>query len=252
MSDLSDLTMEQTLWELQRNLPKPSQKRTIKKSTSLCKIMVVSGLSWKRNPAAASNMSGVWERQIRSARKTLESLLKIHGASLSNGSFRTLLVEVEAIVNSRSFTTNLLSDANSLIPLSPINLFTMKSKTVMPPPGVLSTPDIYFRKHWRRVQHISNEFWDRWRKEVLMTLQSRQKWNSHRRNCKVGDIVLLKDKAERNRWPMAKIIAANKGSDGFVQSVRLMLGASNNVDSVARHLERPVNKLVMLVENDEF
>ena len=63
--------------------------------------------------------------------------------------------------------------------------------------------------------------------------------------------MLLKEEAERNRWPVAKIIATNKGNDGFVQSARLILSASNKVDSVARYLERPVNKLVMLVENDE-
>ena len=79
----------------------------------------------------------------------------------------------------------------------------MKSKVVIPPPGVFSTSDIYSRKHWRRVQHISNEFWDRWRKEVLMTLQSQQKWNSPKRNCEIGDILLLKEEAERNRWQMA-------------------------------------------------
>ena len=75
--------------------------------------------------------------------------------------------------------------------------------------------------------------------------------DSPKRNCKVGDIVLLKDEAERNRWPMAKIVATNKGNDGFIRSVRLMFGASNKVDSAARYLERPVNKLVILVENDE-
>ena len=37
---------------------------------------------------------------------------------------------------------------------------------------------------------------------------------------------------------MAKIIATNKDNDGFVQSFRLMLGASSKVDSVARYLER--------------
>ena len=87
-------------------------------------------------------MGSVWERKIRSVRKILESLLKTHGASLSDESLQTLLVEVEAIKNSRPLTTNLLSDANSLIPMSPINLLTMKSKVVMPPPGVFSTPDI--------------------------------------------------------------------------------------------------------------
>ena len=156
-------------------------------------------MSPKRNPPVASNMGGVWERQIRSARRILESILKTQGASPSNESLRTLLVEVEAIVNSRLLTTDLLSDADSLIPLSPINLSTMKSKMLMPPSGVFSAPDIYSHKHWRRVQHISNEFWDRWRKDVLMTLQTRQKWNLPKRNCKAGVIVLLKDEAERNR-----------------------------------------------------
>ena len=104
-------------------------------------------------------MGGVWERQIRSARRFLESLLKTHGASLSDESLQTLLIEAGAIVNSHPLTTDLLSGANSLIPLSPINLLTTKSKVVLPPPGVFSTPDIYSRKHWTQVQHISNEFW---------------------------------------------------------------------------------------------
>ena len=36
---------------------------------------------WKRNPPNASNMGGVWERQIRSARSILNSLLKTHGSN---------------------------------------------------------------------------------------------------------------------------------------------------------------------------
>ena len=111
---------------------------------------------WKRNPPSASNVGGVWERQIRSART------KTHGTSLNDESLRTLLIEVEAIVNSHPLTTDLLSDVNSMIPLSPMNLLTLKSRVVMPPPGVFTTPAIYCLKHWRRVQHTSNEFWSRW------------------------------------------------------------------------------------------
>ena len=54
---------------------------------------------WKQNPPAASNMEGVWERQIRSARTILTSLLKTHGTSLNDKSLHTLLIQVEAIVN---------------------------------------------------------------------------------------------------------------------------------------------------------
>ena len=195
-------------------------------------------MRWKRNPPSASNMGGVWECQIRSTRNILASILKTHGASLNDESLQTLLVEVEAIINSRPLTTDLLNHVDSLIPLSPINLLTMKSKVVMPPPGAFSPPDVYSRKHWRRVQHISNEFWSRWRKEVLVILQNRQKWNTVKRNCKIGDVVLLKETStERNRWPMARIAETYADKNGIVRSVKLKLGSSNKVDKSVRYLQ---------------
>ena len=192
---------------------------------------------WKQNPPSASNMGGVWERQVRNARTILTSLLKTHDTSLNDRSLRTLLIEVEVIANSRPLTADLLVDVNSMMPLSPINLLTLKSRVVMPPPGVFTAPDIYCCKHWRRVQHISNEFWSRWRKEVLATLQCQQKWNTIRRNCKVGDIVLIKEAAaERNSWPMAKLVATNADKHGFVRSLKLMLGTSGTTDMALRYL----------------
>ena len=100
------------------------------------------------------------------------------------------------------------------------------------------------------MQCISNEFWSRWRIEVLATLRCQQKWNIIR-NCKVGDIVLLKkEAAERNIWPMAKIVAINTDENGFVRSAKLMRGTSGTTDMVLRYLERPVSKLEVLVENE--
>ena len=60
---------------------------------------------WKRNPPLSSNIEGVWERQIRSARSILNSLLKTRGSSLSDESLQILLAEVEAVINSRPLTT---------------------------------------------------------------------------------------------------------------------------------------------------
>ena len=43
----------------------------------------------------------------------------------------------------------------------------------------------------------------------------------------MGDIVLLKEAAaERNSWPMAKIVATNTDENGFIRSAKLMLGTS--------------------------
>ena len=120
----------------------------------------------------------------------------------------------------------------------------------MPPPGVFTAPDIYCCKHWRRVQHISNEFWSRWRK-VLATLQCPQKWNTIRTNYKVGDIVLLKEAAaERNSCLTAKIVATNTDENKFVRSVEIMLCTSGTTDIALQYLEPPVNKLLMLMENE--
>ena len=73
--------------------------------------------------------------------------MKTHGASLTDESLQILLTEVEAIVNSRPLTTDVINDVTSPVPLSPINLLTMKSRVVMPPPGVFTSADMYCRKH---------------------------------------------------------------------------------------------------------
>ena len=86
---------------------------------------------------------------------------------------------------------------------------------------------------------------------MLLTLQNRGKWNKQQRNCKVGDVVLLKEDADRNQWPMAKIVAVNSDAKGDVHSIKILVGAANKSDNSIRYLERPVNKLVVLVENED-
>ena len=118
-------------------------------------------ITWINNLTTASDMGGVWERQIRTARGILNALVKTHGKSLHKELLHTVVVEVEALGNSRPMTTETISDIKCGIPLSPSNLLTMKLKVILPPPGCFSSADIYCRNRWRRVQHIANEFWSR-------------------------------------------------------------------------------------------
>ncbi|XP_064121572.1 uncharacterized protein LOC135226024 [Macrobrachium nipponense] len=84
-------------------------------------------ISWTFNPPTASHMGGVWERQIRTVRKVLTHLFKEHAGRLDDESYRTLLTEVEAIVNDRPLTT--VSDSpDDLQPLSPAQLLTQEIK----------------------------------------------------------------------------------------------------------------------------
>ena len=93
-------------------------------------------------------------------------------------SFRTLMAEVEGIMNSRPLTVEALSDVTSYKPLSPSDLLTMKSKVVLPPAGKFQKENLYTKKYWRRrVQHLAIAFWRQWRKELFLALQERQKWH---------------------------------------------------------------------------
>ena len=159
---------------------------------SLCREFKADWVQWKRNPPSASHMGGVWERQIRSVRSILTALMREHGRGLDDESFRTLMTEVECIINSRPLTTP-SCDPDDLDPLTPNHILTMKSKVVLPPPGNFQKEDVYLRKRWRRVQYLVNVFWSRWRKEFVQCLQQRVKWNRPRRNYEKGDLVLIAD-----------------------------------------------------------
>ena len=199
---------------------------------------------------------GSWERQIRTVRNVLSTMMDISGAQLDDESLTTFFCEAEAIVNSRPLTVDSINDPDSLSPLTPNHLLTMKSKIVLPPPGVFQSADQYSIKRWRRVQHLSNEFWSRWRKEFLHSLQQRQKWRNQKRNLQVGDIVTVKDvNLPRNCWRLGRICKTFLSEDGYVRTVELTVGdpfldTKGKRTSALKTIQRPIHKLVLLVSSD--
>ena len=176
----------------------------------------------------------------------MTSLLSDHSTRLDDESLRTLLCEAECVVNSRPLTPENVSDMSSEV-LTPNHLLTMKSKVVLPPPGIFVKEDIYCRKRWRAVQYLANQFWNRWRKEFLVTLQQRNKWTSPKRNFQINDVVLIKEEnSPRNQWPMGRVVNVIKSDhDDLVRTVDLYCSVSNST------LKRPIHKLVLLVGADE-
>ncbi|KAL7859131.1 hypothetical protein SRHO_G00142780 [Serrasalmus rhombeus] len=212
------------------------------------------GCEFFMNPPSASHMGGAWERQIRTIRSVLTSILDQSSNRLDTSSLRTYFYEVMAIINSRPLTAHLLNDPMGPQPLSPNHILTMKSSIILPPPGKFEREDLYLRKRWRKVQHLANEFWSRWRKEYLLNLQPRQKWQRKRRNAKVNDIVIVQDDtAPRTEWKLAKVTKVYPAEDGCIRKLQLLISDSTLDKEGKRigkpvYLERPIHKTVTLIE----
>ena len=159
---------------------------------------------FKFNMPYAYHTGGGWERQIRTVRRILSSLLNSLSTHLDDESLRPFLCA--GIINSRPLTVENLSDS----PISPSHLMTTKSSIIMPPPGNFENEGGYAKKRWRRVQFPANEFWAWWRKEFLQTLQARSKWHKAIRNVSLGDIVLLNDDmVPRCHWSLCEGVTRN-------------------------------------------
>ena len=88
-------------------------------------------------------------------------------------------------------------------------------------------------------------------------MQERQKWSNPRRNMRVGDIVLIKDdNAPRTLWRKARVDEVYTDEDGLVRKVKLivadpLLNVRGKRSRVATILERPIQKLVVLVKVED-
>jgi len=204
------------------------------------------------NAPSSSHVGGVWERQIRTIKNVLKSTLALCPGRLDDSSLRTLFYEAMAIVNSRPLT--LVSNDPAEEPLTPNHLITMKSATLLPPPGHFVKEDMYSQKRWRRVQYLTEQFWSRWRKEFVLSLNQRQKWSTPRRNVRIGDVVLLIDSdTPRMQWPRGIVVDTKTSGDGLVRRVKVRVGTSRldkrgRLETAISVLERPVQKVVVLME----
>ena len=214
--------------------------------------------AWKMNVPHASHMGGVWERQIKTVRSVLTGFLENHGNQLDDESLRTLMIEAEAIVNSRPLTTDDLTDPDSQDILTPNHLLTMKSSIILAPPGNFQRADVYSKKRWRRVQQLADEFWQRWRKSYLQSLQTRQKWTTPMKNIEVGDIVILKDDSvPRNCWKLARVETTYPDADGYVRKVKVAVADQSQdvkgkrTGATVSYLERPIHGLILLMSHKE-
>lgn len=104
--------------------------------------MLKKEIQWIFNTPQASHQ--VWECQIRTVRKDLNSVLRQQ--LFDDDGLHTLLCEVESIINDRPLT-KMSDDPNDLKALSLNHLLVMRKQASLPP-GVFKKDDIYAKRRW--------------------------------------------------------------------------------------------------------
>ena len=156
---------------------------------------------------------------IGEAKRTL--LIILGSRRLSLDVFRTILVETEAILNSRPLTIVADLPENEM-PLTP-NHFLINRPFNSLPPGKFDSQEPASFKSWKNVQQMVNHFWKRLVKEYLPTLLKRSKWSdSDQTPLRVNDIVwILKDMTPRGIWPLGRVLEVYPGRDGQHRVVKV-------------------------------
>ena len=204
------------------------------------------GCTWEFTPTAAPHMGGVWERMVGSVKRVLDAtLLLLKTRHLSRDEFNTVLQEASAIVNHTPLR-EISCDPTEPFPVSPAMLLNLRESTCGPQQET-SEKDLlsYGSRRWRRVQHLSEQFWIGWQKDYLAKQQARAKWLRPKRNLMVGDVVLMRERTPRMSWPMAIVEETKPGEDGLVRKVVVKLKPTPQ--GRMQHKEKAVHDLVLLV-----
>ena len=205
--------------------------------------------TWKLNPAGASHFGGSWERKIGSIRRIFESvMMETCNRPLSRDEFQTLLAEISSIINNTPLWTT-SNDPNEPTPITPAMLLTLKDPNVNIDRCTYSQADLYNygKARYRRVQFLSQLYWERWRKEYLSLLTERRKWKKVHPCLAKGDIVLLRDKGvHRNEWPTGVVSDTRISEDGLVRSATVRLPALSGRGNQPQLFTRAIADLVLL------
>ncbi|XP_063994422.1 uncharacterized protein LOC135171779 [Diachasmimorpha longicaudata] len=181
------------------------------------------GITWHFIPPLSPHQGGLWEAGVKSFKYHLK---RICDDLITLTEFNTLVIEIEATLNSRPLTP-ISTDPNDILVLSPGHFLIGDSLTSLPEPDLRCTPDNKL-SCWETIQKKQQEFWARWHKEYLNEQNQRNKWTKGSHNIKEDTIVILRDdNLPPRQWSLGRHMT-NKKTHRIVSSI---LFAYNNPHS---------------------
>lgn len=187
--------------------------------------------TWHFNPPASPHFGGLWEAGVKSVKYHLKRV--VGETHLTYDEFETILVQIEAILNSRPLCP-VLEDPNHLV-LTPAH-FLIQDSLLSLPDDNLESAKVCLHDRWRMIQKLVQSFWKLWSEDYLNTLRQRKKWKHCQSNIKINDVVIVRENnLPPNAWVLGLVTDVHPGPDGLIRVVTLK--------SKNKLYQRPVVKL---------
>ena len=178
------------------------------------------GVEWRFIAPLSPWWGGWWERLVRSTKSALRKTLGRR--TLTWNQLHTVLVEVEACLNSRPLTFQ-AAGAKDYDVTTPAHFligrpFFVAVKEAEDACSVTRT-DLVERMQHRNA--VLERFWMEWRTEYLRLLPCPAN-NRSQYKLREGSVVLVEDaQLPRHHWPLAVVEKTHRGRDGRIRAVDL-------------------------------
>ena len=195
-------------------------------------------IKWKFIVELSPWMGGFYERLIGVTKRALKK--SIGRISLARSQLETVLVEIEAIINTRPLLY-VSEDLNEDVIITPMHFLSINTKVGLPTmihqeeiddPEYLinnrNSAQVLLEK-WKKGQNHLEQFWKIWKSDYLLSLRERsQRFRQHPRvqsqkQPNIGDIVQIKEDGSRGTWKIGRIVEFLQSNDGQERAAKIQL-----------------------------
>ncbi|XP_044313284.1 uncharacterized protein LOC123037285 [Drosophila rhopaloa] len=164
-------------------------------------------------PPRAPHIGGLWEAAVKSAK---HHLLKAMGSAiLTEDELHTVIVDVEAVLNSRPLIVDSGSPNEGEV-VTPADLLVGTTLETLPPASAQpkANGNLSYLQRWQLVSAIKQRFWNDWSRDYLLSLQQRGKWTKDVDNLQIGTVVAIhEDNFPLQLWLIGVVVEGVSGHD---------------------------------------
>lgn len=182
----------------------------------MMEFSATTGFQFSFIPPRSPHFGGLRESAVKSANHIL--LKDMSQGRLIYEELQTILIEVEAILNSRPLAAR-SDDPNDAEALTPAHLLVGSSLLTLPDHRITNA-NVKYLQHWQMVTFLKQQFWQQWVRNYVLDLQQKSKWFKTFDKIVEGRLVIIhEDNIPPQQWLLGRVVKAIPGRDAKIRFV---------------------------------